>query len=200
MPKLLVATQNRGKLGEYRDLLSDIPNIEWVSLQDVGLGEMEVEETGDTFTANAILKAESYGQAANLITLADDSGLVVPALNGEPGIYSARYGGPSLTTDIERYQLLLKNLEPHTDTSAYFICLIAIYIPGQPTHVVEGRVEGRITEYPRGTNGFGYDPVFELPDGRTMAELLPDEKKVISHRGRALIGVAPYLKDVLSNP
>ncbi len=200
MPTLLVATQNRNKLKEYRDLLDELPAIEWAALQDVGLGDMSVEETGTTFEANAILKAEAYGTASGLITLADDSGLVVPSLNGDPGVYSARYGGPTLTTDADRYRLLLSNLANQPDRSAYFICVIAIYVPGHPLHLVEGRAHGTIVDIPRGHNGFGYDPVFQLDnDGRTMAELPPADKNILSHRGRALQNVLPYLKHILSN-
>lgn len=199
MPKLLVATQNRNKLQEYRDLLDELPDIEWVGLQDIGLADMSVEETGTTFAANAILKAEAYGRASGLLTMADDSGLVVPALNGEPGIYSARYGGPTLKTDADRYQLLLSNLADKTDWSAYFVCTIAVYVPDQPIHAVEGRVYGQIVDTPRGNNGFGYDPVFALEDGRTMAELPPADKNILSHRGQALKNVLPYLKHILSN-
>ena len=119
------------------------------------------------------------------------------ALNGEPGVYSARYGGSSLTTDQQRYEFLLKNLQGISNRNAYFICVIAVYIPGKPLHFATGKLEGQIIDSPRGDNGFGYDPIFELPDGRTLAELHSDDKNIISHRGRALQAVLPFLRQVL---
>ncbi|PJF41675.1 MAG: non-canonical purine NTP pyrophosphatase, RdgB/HAM1 family [Phototrophicales bacterium] len=199
MHKLLVATQNRHKLEEYRDLLYDIGDIEWLCLTDIGLEHLHVEESGTTFQENARLKAEAYGESSGLMTLADDSGLVVPSLNGEPGVYSARYGGPSIQTDAQRYQLLLQNLADKSDRTAYFVCVIALYVPYQGVQFFEGRVDGYIAFAPRGTNGFGYDPVFELPNGRTMAELSPNEKHELSHRGRAVQLLLPELKYILSN-
>jgi len=200
MTKLLVATGNMGKLKEYQELLSDL-DVEWVSLKDVGLGDMDVDETGSTFTENAILKAESYSQAANLITLADDSGLVVDALDGRPGIYSARYGAPAAKTDQDRYQKLLGELDgiAVAQRTARFVCVVAIAIPNHVTHTVEGLFEGHIATAPLGEHGFGYDPIFELPDGRTLAQLPPAEKHRISHRGLALEKARPYLLDVLSD-
>lgn len=202
MKHLLVATRNPGKLNEYRQLLDDLPDVTWYSLADVGLDDMEVAETGTTFAENARLKAHAYMQAAGLITLADDSGLVVDALDGAPGVYSARYGKPQVTTAEGRYQLLLDNLAdvPPADRTARFVCVIAIALPGQSMDevaVVEGTIEGRIGYNPRGDNGFGYDPVFELPDGRTLAELPSEEKNPISHRGRALQKAEPLLRDYL---
>jgi XTP/dITP diphosphohydrolase len=200
MQRLLVATKNPGKLKEYREMLNELGEIEWLSLWDVGLGEMEVEETGDTFESNARLKSEAYSQASGLITLSDDSGLVVDALNGEPGVYSARYGGLSLTSDRQRYELLLKNLEgvvPEKRT-ARFECIVAITSPGKETEFSVGRVEGHIGFGPRGENGFGYDPVFQLPDGRMLAELPSEEKNPISHRGLALEAALPILRRLLA--
>lgn len=199
MTKLLIASQNSHKIHEYRDMLTELgSDIEWLSLNEVGLGDMEVDETGETFVDNAVLKARTYGEKAKIITMADDSGLVVPALDGAPGVYSARYGTPEITTDRGRYEFLLKNLEGITELNAYFICVIAIYTPHGTIDTVEGRIEGRITHAPRGQNGFGYDPIFELADGRTIAELPPHEKHTISHRGRALQQVLPHLKKVLA--
>lgn len=198
MTDLLIATQNTHKIEEYRQMLSINPDMAWLSLADVGLGDMQVEETGDTFTANAILKATGYGEVSQCITFADDSGLVVDALGGAPGVYSARYGSPEVTTDQGRYEFLLKNIQGVANRSARFVCVIAVYVPGQPVHTVEGRLEGQIALAPRGTNGFGYDPVFMLPDGRTLAEYAPSEKHSISHRGRALQAMLPYLKKALT--
>lgn len=199
MTDLLVATQNRGKLDEYRDMLDALGDINWLSLWDVGLAEMEVEESGSTFEENARLKAATYVEAAGIFTLADDSGLVVDALEGAPGVYSARYGAPAVTTDQERYALLLHNLQnvPHAKRTARFVCVIAIAPPGQPIQLASGSVEGHIATAPHGSNGFGYDPVFLLPDGRTMAQLPPDEKHVISHRGNALRDALPILRKLL---
>lgn len=197
MPRLLVATQNPHKIKEYREILAEFADIEWVSLDDVGLGDMEVAETGSTFAENAELKARAYGEAAGLITFADDSGLVVDALNGAPGVYSARYGGEALKSDVERYEFLLKNLAGESNRAARFVCVIAVYLPGQPIHFSTGKVEGRIIDTPRGGNGFGYDPVFELQHAKTMAELLPAEKHSLSHRGLALQAALPFLRKVL---
>lgn len=185
--KLLVATQNKGKLAEYRELLADI-EAEWVDLQEVGLGAMEVEETGDTFAANAILKARAYSEASGLLTLADDSGLVVDALNGAPGVFSARYGAPDVTTDQGRYEKLLSHLQdvPMEKRTARFKCVVALTAPGQEVLTAEGTLEGKIAFAPRGNHGFGYDPIFLLEDGRTLAELPPEEKNRISHRHNAL--------------
>ncbi|MBI5931199.1 MAG: RdgB/HAM1 family non-canonical purine NTP pyrophosphatase [Chloroflexi bacterium] len=194
--QLLVATKNQGKLKEYQEILDGLGDIEWLSLWDVGLGHMEVEETGATFEENAGLKAEAYANAAGMLTLADDSGLVVDALNGAPGVYSARYGAPEAATDIQRYQLLLKNLASveMPQRTARFACVVGIGLPEQAPEFAVGYVEGHVGFEPRGSNGFGYDPVFLLPDGRTMAELPSDEKHRISHRGRALQAALPILQ------
>lgn len=196
--KLLVATTNRGKLAEYRELLADI-DVEWVDLQDVGLGTMEVAETEDTFAANAILKARAYCEASGLLTLADDSGLVVDALEGAPGVYSARYGAPEVTTDRGRYEKLLAALQdvPLEKRTARFKCVVALAAPDQEIVTVEGKIEGRIAFSPRGSNGFGYDPVFLLSDGRTLAELPSAEKNRISHRGNALEKAQPLLIELI---
>jgi len=199
MTDLLVATQNRGKLDEYRDMLNELGDINWLSLWDVGLAGMEVEESGSTFEENARLKAVAYAEATGIFTLADDSGLMVDALDGAPGIYSARYGAPAAGSDQERYDLLLHNLQgvPHEKRTARFVCVIAMASPGQPVHFAPGSVEGHIATAPRGEHGFGYDPVFLLPDGRTMAQLSPDEKHIISHRGNALRAALPILRELL---
>lgn len=200
MIQLLVATQNRGKVKEYRELLADLgAEISWLSLWDVGLGDMDVEETGSTFEENARIKAAAYREVSGLITLADDSGLCVDIIDGDPGIYSARYGSPDVTTDQGRYELLLENLKhvPPERRSARFECVVAIAPPGQDIEVAHGKIEGYIAAAPRGEHGFGYDPVFQLPNGRTMAELTPNEKHLISHRARALGAALPILKRLL---
>lgn len=186
MPKLLIATTNAGKRDEYRALLAALP-FEIVALTDVGLGTMDVDETGTTFFENALLKARAYQVASGLITLADDSGIVVDALGGAPGVYSARYA----PTVAERNAKLLAALEqtPAEQRTARFMCIIAVLTPAQTLIAGEGKVEGHIAYAPRGTFGHGYDPVFELPDGRTMAQLPQDEKNMLSHRGRALTNI-----------
>lgn len=201
--KLLVATKNLHKLDEFRDMLGELEDVEWVSLWDVGLGEMEVEETGTTFEENARLKAYEYQKASGLITFADDSGLEVDALNGEPGVYSARYGAPEVNSDVGRYEYLLEKLAdvPDEERDARFVCAIAIALPEHSSPadipVVRGTVEGKITHSPRGENGFGYDPVVELDDGRTIAELPSEEKHAISHRGNALRKALPVIREMI---
>jgi XTP/dITP diphosphohydrolase len=200
MQKVLVATGNPGKVREYRDMLNDLA-LEWLSLKDVGLDQMEVEETGATFAENAILKARAYQTAAGgLLTLADDSGLEVFALKGAPGVYSARYGAPEISTEQGRYQKLLGALAevPAEQRGARFVCVIAIAAPGQEVMTVEGYLEGSIGWEARGSHGFGYDPVFVMPDGRHLAELRPEEKNPISHRGVALQKALPRLRELLA--
>ncbi len=185
LPPLLVATRNAGKLSELRVLLREAP-YRLVSLDDVGL-DFEVEETGGTFAENATLKATTYGRAAFLPTLADDSGLEVDALGGAPGVLSSRYAGQDAGDD-ERNTLLLRNLANHSPETwtARFRCAIAIAPPAQDVSVVEATVDGMITDRPRGENGFGYDPVFYLPElGSTMAELSAEHKNRLSHRALA---------------
>lgn len=191
MQRLLIATTNAGKVKEYAEMLSN-SNIQYVSLADVGLASMDVEENGATFVANALLKAEAYAKASGLPTLADDSGLVVDALDGAPGIHSARYA----PTAAERNQKLLKAIEevPYEKRTARFVAVIALVLPDGVTVTAEGRVEGRIAPAPRGEHGFGYDPVFLVDERRTMAELLPEEKNAISHRGRAMARLYPILQ------
>ena len=184
-PPLLVATRNAGKLAELAALLREAP-YRLVSLDDAGL-RFDVEETGATFAENATLKAAEYGRAAGLPALADDSGLEVDALGGAPGVRSARYAGEG-AGDAERIALLLRNLagRPHEARTARFRCAIAIALPDGAVSVVEGTVEGVITGQPRGDNGFGYDPIFYLPElGLTMAELPTPHKNRLSHRAAA---------------
>lgn len=199
MQQLLVATHNRGKVAEFADMLTDL-QVEWVSLADLNL-TLEVVEDGHTFQDNAWLKAIGYGREAQCITLADDSGLEVDALDGAPGLYTARYGGAELTHQ-ERYEYLLTQLEgvPEAERTARFRCVIAVSNgAGEMLAEAEGVCEGRIALAPRGTHGFGYDPVF-LPagqEGRTMAELPPATKHRLSHRGQALQKLAPQLGSLL---
>ena len=194
-PKLLIATHNRGKLRELNELLGDIP-YELLSLDDLGV-DYDVEETGSTFEENATLKAETYCEITGALTLADDSGLEVDALGGEPGVRSARYAGPD-ATDAERVNYLLTNLAgANTEAwSARFRCVIAIAGPGRETTLHQGSCEGRIVSEPRGDNGFGYDPVFLFPEvGLTMAELPTERKNVVSHRAEAAREAARSLRN-----
>ena len=194
--RLLVATRNQGKLRELADLLADVP-FELVSLADVGI-DVDVEETGVTFEDNAVLKAETYRDLSGMLTLADDSGLEVDALGGEPGVRSARYAGPG-ATDADRVQLLLENLESTSEPSrsARFRCVIAIASPEGGTQLFSGSCQGRIVSEPRGENGFGYDPVFLFPDlGLTMAELTSEQKNAVSHRALAVSKAASALANL----
>jgi len=184
---LVVATRNQGKMREYRELLADWP-VELVSLDDVGVSE-DVDETGDTFVANARLKAGEYARLSNLPTISDDSGLEVYALGGEPGVYSARYGGDACQSDADRVSLLLRNLDgvPWERRIARFRCLTAIAAPGGAViGTVVGSVAGMIQFEPEGEHGFGYDPVFHLPSlGQTIAQVPIEIKNGISHRADA---------------
>jgi len=184
-PKLLLATFNKGKIREFRSLLSGIP-YEIVTLADCGI-DTEVAETGKTFEENAILKATSIASISCLLTLADDSGLEVDALGGEPGARSHRFAGEN-ATDADRIVFLLNKLKesPDKHRTAQFRCVIAIAEPNGKVELCSGVCQGMIIEEPRGTHGFGYDPVFFIPElGKTMAELKPAEKNLISHRARA---------------
>lgn len=198
MRKLLVASNNPGKLKEYADLLDRLP-VTLTSPVQEGLS-LVVEETGETFAQNATLKARAYAEASGLLTLADDSGLEVDALDGAPGVRSARYAGEG-ASDEDRYRLLLRNLAgvPQEKRTARFRCVVAVATPQGKVHTAEGRCEGVIGFEPRGTHGFGYDPVFYLPDrGQTMAELPPTVKNRISHRGRAVQAALPVLRWLLT--
>jgi XTP/dITP diphosphohydrolase len=185
MPRLLLATTNKGKAAEYRDLLKDL-DFEIVTLDQAGISQ-EADESYDTFEENARHKSAFYAELGGLLTLADDSGLEVEALNGEPGVRSSRYAGDK-ATDADRVDFLLNKLKdiPRQKRRARFRCVIAVAQPGGPIQTVEGTCDGYISMEPKGLNGFGYDPVFYLPDyDKTIAELLPEIKNRISHRGRA---------------
>ncbi len=198
MQTLLVATHNKGKLREYKELLRDLP-VRLVYLDEVGIHE-DVPETGSTFEENAVQKATAYARLSGLVTLADDSGLEVDALGGRPGIHSARYAGPN-ASDEDRIRKLLAELEgvPPEQRTARFRCVIAVASPEGDVIIAQGTVEGVIADAPRGHHGFGYDPIFYLPDrGCTMAELPPEEKNRISHRARAAEAIKPRLMKFLS--
>ena len=180
----VLASRNPGKMAEMREILGEL-GIRVLSQADVGV-DVEPEETGTTFEENARIKAVAVMQACGLPAAADDSGLVVEALGGAPGVYSARYGGALAHTDAERSALLLKNMENVEHRGAKFVSVIAVAYPDGRILTARGECCGEIAREQRGTNGFGYDPLFLLPDGRHMAELSSEEKNAISHRGRAL--------------
>ena len=182
--KYVLATHNPGKLKEMGAILARF-GVEVVSPKDLGL-TVDVEETGTTFAENAMLKAKAICAAAQLPAIADDSGLCVDALNGGPGVYSARYGGEGLD-DRGRYLLLLNNMRGQTTRAAHFACAIACAFPNGDTLTAEGRCDGTIAFAPMGEGGFGYDPVFVVPEkAKTFGQLTAEEKSAISHRGRAL--------------
>ena len=182
--KFILATHNPGKLREMAAILSQY-GVEVVSPADVGI-TVDVEETGTTFAENAMLKAKAICAAADLPAIADDSGLCVDALNGGPGVYSARYGGEGLD-DKGRYTLLLQNMRGQTTRAAHFACAIACAFPNGDELTAEGRCDGSIAFAPMGEGGFGYDPVFFVPEkAKTFGQLTAEEKSAISHRGKAL--------------
>ncbi len=181
--RYILASNNKGKLKEMKAILASL-GADIISQSEAGL-ELEADETGKTFEENAIIKARAACEALHEPAIADDSGLAVEALGGAPGVYSARYGG--CTTDEERVNLLLKNLEGVKNRKAKFVSCIACVFPNGDAITARGECEGTITFLPRGEGGFGYDPVFELAGTeKTMAEISPEEKNAVSHRGRAL--------------
>ena len=185
MPKLLLATTNRGKLREYYQLLKGLP-FELVSPADEGI-DITVDEKKKTFEENARLKATTYSRLSGLVTLADDSGLEVDALGGGPGIISARFAGEQ-ASDKDRIEHLLARLKdvPWGKRTARFRCVIAVATPEGETELCDGVCQGLIALEPKGENGFGYDPVFYLPEfGKTIAELPLETKNQVSHRGKA---------------
>lgn len=196
MKQVVIATKNKGKAKDFEALFNPF-GIEVVTMFDVA-PDMEIDETGTTFEENAILKAETLANTLNTLVIADDSGLMVDALNGEPGVYSARYAGDH--DDEANIVKVLEKLQgvPTEERTARFMCALAIAGPGVETQTVFGTCEGVILEQKRGTNGFGYDPVFYVPQlDRAMAELEPSEKAAISHRGNAIRKLADVLPTLL---
>ena len=194
--KFVLATHNPGKLAEMREILSKL-GVEVISPAEAGV-TVEVEETGSTFAENAMLKARAICAAAGLPAIADDSGLCVDALNGGPGVYSARYGGEGLD-DRGRCMLLLNGLRGQTTRAAHFSCAVACAFPKGDTLEAEGRCDGAIAFAPLGEGGFGYDPVFLIPEkGKTFGQIGPEEKSKISHRGKALAAFTEKLRAYLS--
>jgi XTP/dITP diphosphohydrolase len=194
--KLLIATNNKGKVKELQDLLKDI-GIELITPAEINL-KLEVEEDGTTYAENAAKKAIAFAHARGLISLADDSGLEVDALDGAPGLYSARYHPKPGANDADRRAYMIENLKdkPHPWT-AHFHATIAIAIPDQDVQIVEGNCYGEIIPEERGTGGFGYDPIFLFPElHKTMAELEMEEKNRLSHRAKAVMNAIPILKKI----
>lgn len=194
--KFVLATHNPGKMKEMSAILAEL-GIQVVGPDELGI-DVEVEETGTTFAENAMLKARAICAASGLPAIADDSGLCVDALNGGPGVYSARYGGEGLD-DRGRTMLLLQNMRGQTTRAAHFACAICCVFPSGDTLTAEGRCEGAIAFAPMGEGGFGYDPVFLVPEkAKTFSQLTAEEKNAISHRGKALRAfsekLATYLK------
>lgn len=182
---LILASNNAHKLREFREMLADT-GIELLSQSEAGLS-LNVDECGETFAENAYLKAIAVTRAAGLPAVADDSGLVVDALDGAPGVRSARYGGSHDQSDEYRRNLLLKNMQGEQNRAARFVCAICCTFPDGTVLRSEGVCEGKILYEPRGADGFGYDPIFEAAGtGKSMAELSSGEKNAISHRGAAL--------------
>jgi XTP/dITP diphosphohydrolase len=198
--KVFLASRNAKKLGEMRRILAAyLPDVEVLGLDDVAAYHEPVEDQ-PTFEGNALLKAQAGLAATGLPSVADDSGLCVDALNGMPGVLSARWSGQPKSDDRNN-ALLLDQLHdvPDDRRGAHFACAVAFCAPGHEPLVVEGRMDGRVVRETRGTGGFGYDVVFEADDqpGRTTAELDPDTKDAISHRGRALRAIAPRMAAIL---
>ncbi len=194
--KLVLASKNAHKLVEMRDILSRL-GVEVVLESEVGV-DVDVEETGATFEENAFLKARAVMEASGLPAIADDSGLCVDALNGAPGVYSARYGGLELD-DVGRYRLLLENMRGQMDRRCRFVSAICCCFPNGDRVEARGECLGTLAYAPKGTDGFGYDPIFFVPAlKKTFAELSPAEKNAISHRGNALTVFREKLEQYLN--
>ena len=194
--KLVLASKNQKKLVEMNDILSHL-GIEVCSEEEAGV-DLEVEETGATFEENSLLKAKAVMEASGLPAIADDSGLCVECLNGAPGVYSARYGGEGLS-DEERYRILLENMRGQMTRAAKFVSVITCCFPNGDVLSARGECPGTIAYAPMGEGGFGYDPVFFVPElKKTFAQLAPDEKNAISHRGKALEAFKEKLEEYLN--
>lgn len=199
MKKILIATKNKGKVDEFKALFKNY-GIEVMSLLDLSDDIKDVEETGETFAENARLKAEEISAILNKPVLADDSGLVIDALDGRPGVYSARYAGLAKSDQDNNHKVLheMKDI-PMEKRTARFVCVLAVAIPGKETFFVTGHCEGKISIAESGSNGFGYDPLF-LPEGytTTMAEMSAEEKNKVSHRSQAIVQLDEWLSSTSS--
>ncbi len=194
--KVVLASKNPHKLVEISKITEKF-GMELILQSQLGV-DIDVEETGTTFEENSFLKAEAVMKATGLPALADDSGIAVDALNGEPGVYSARYGFDESLDDWGRLELLLKNTEnvPDGQRQAQFVCVITMVTPEGQTIQARGEIHGELTREPRGENGFGYDPIFYYPPyGKTTAQMEPEEKNAVSHRGNALRVLYDKLKE-----
>lgn len=194
--KMVLASKNQKKLTELQAILQQL-GVQCMLEQDAGV-DLEVEETGTTFEENALLKARAVMQATGLPAIADDSGLEVDALDGAPGVYSARYGGAACRSDADRNRLLLQRMEqvPDTARTARFVSVITCCMPDGTVLTARGSCEGLILREGRGTDGFGYDPLFYVPqEQQTFAQLPPERKNAISHRGKALAAFAEKMKE-----
>lgn len=199
MSKLLIATNNRHKIEEYQEIFADLP-LTLITPAEAGI-TLDPAETGTTFADNAVIKAMAFARAGRFLTLADDSGLEVDALNGEPGVFSARYGDTAKDDHMARYQLLLGKLDgvPWEQRTARFRCVVALAAGGTVVGTAQGSVEGFIAHKPAGRGGFGYDPVFFVPEfNRTLAQLTAGQKHSISHRGRAARAAVPLIEQWLA--
>ena len=197
MKKLIFATGNQNKMREIKAILADM-DVEVLSMKEAGI-DIDIVEDGKTFEENALIKARAVSKAGNALALADDSGLEVDALNGEPGIYSARYMGEDTSYDIKNMNII-ERLEgvPDEKRTARFVCAMAAVFPDGTEQTFVKTMEGRIGYKIAGENGFGYDPIFFLPEyGKTSAEISSEEKNAISHRGKALRAMEEYLKEKL---
>lgn len=197
MKKILFATTNEGKMREIRMILADF-EVEICSLKDAGL-QVDIDEDGQTFEENAIIKAKALRPYSDAIILADDSGLEIDYINKEPGVYSARYMGEDTPYDIKNANLISRLADAKDEErSARFVCVIAALLPDGTLLTARETMEGRIAYKPAGENGFGYDPIFYLPEyGMTSAQISPEEKNRISHRGKALQVMKEKLRDYL---
>ena len=195
MLQMLAATTNKNKVREFQEILKDLKDKINITTTDAIPNFPEIVEDGSTFEENAMKKAKEASAFADMVAMADDSGLVVEALDGAPGIHSARYAGEG-ATDADRIAKLLNAMDGVTDRRAKFVCAAAIAYRGEEVKVFLGEIKGTIAQAPSGTNGFGYDPVF-IPEGfdKTFAELTDAEKNAISHRGRAMTAVADFLRE-----
>jgi XTP/dITP diphosphohydrolase len=195
--KIILASNNQKKLYEMQDILSRM-GIDVVAQADAGI-TAQPDETGLTFEENALIKAETVMRLSGLPAMADDSGLVVEALNGQPGVFSARYGGEACRSDADRVELLLKNMQDKEQRAAKFVSCIACVFPNGDKLISRGECAGEISREPRGDFGFGYDPVFYLPQyGKTMAELDPERKNTVSHRAASLANLRTGLEEYLN--
>jgi len=198
MKNIIVATQNKGKAKDFAAIFQPY-GYNVLTLHDVAT-DMDIEETGTTFEENAILKAQALAERLQMFVIADDSGLVIDALNGAPGVYSARYAGLEKSDEANMDKVLgeLSQVDDHKRT-ARFCCAIALAGPNTITRTVTGTCEGIIARQKKGENGFGYDPIFFIPElGKMMAELTPEQKSAISHRGNAIKKIEAELPNLLA--